>query len=83
MCRIGLVLCEDCTGHRALTLKRDEHQDQATSGIGVSVTPGHWGGVEIFVRVPAAPYRDRSYDNMLLLQSLAGFPHPLASAFGS
>jgi hypothetical protein len=67
MCNVSLVECEDCTGHWASTLKRDEHQDQATSGVSVWVTSGHWGGVEILVRVPAAPYRDRSYDNMLLL----------------
>jgi hypothetical protein len=80
MCRIGLVICEDCTGHRPSTLKRDEHQVQAAREVTVSVTPGHWGGRNyLFVFLLLL---DESF-NMILLQSLAGFPHPLASAFAS
>ena len=84
MCRIGLVECEDCTGHRASTLKPDEHQEQATSEVIVPTAPGQWGRVEKLVHVPApapAPYRDEIYDMILL--SFLGIPNPLAFAFGS
>jgi hypothetical protein len=33
ICRMGVVECKDCARHRALTDKRDEHQDRATSGL--------------------------------------------------
>jgi len=76
MCRISLVEYEDCARHMASTHKRDEHQDQATSGVTISGGLGQTTVVEIAVH---APYRDGSYYNNLALL-LAGYPLPLASA---
>jgi hypothetical protein len=72
-----IVKCEDCTGHRTSAIKRDAHQDQATSEVIV------WeprGGGEILIPAPAPAYRHNLYDIVVL--SLLGMPHPLASVFG-
>jgi hypothetical protein len=64
LCRIGLV---ECARHRAETHKRDEHQDQPTSGVTVSASLGQTI-VEIVVH---APYPDqRYYDNLALFSAI-------------
>lgn len=77
LCRIGLV---ECARHRAETHKRDEHQDQATSGVTVSAGLGQT--IVVKIGVVHAPYPDQRYYDQLALYS-AIYPPELAFAMAS